>query len=181
MSWTLHLRTIGNPWADAALLTGGRALYVAQAFEEKCRSLLRFAYLVEAVDADPVAQLTELIASIPNDRMLKQTLDELDRLHPDARRQPNALARAREARNYVAHEGLRFGIHDERAFGLVEQLGNLRRHVKELATGDNLVSTWSFRLHEPRESLPRALIDAYESRIDKWVFEPVWDLVEPNS
>jgi hypothetical protein len=35
MAWTLHLQPIQNPWADAAMLTGGRAMYVAQAFEEK--------------------------------------------------------------------------------------------------------------------------------------------------
>ena len=180
MSWTLHLQPIRNPWADEALLAGGRALYLAQAFEDKCRSLLRFAYLIEALDADPVARLEELVESVPKDRLLKSTLDELARLHPEAQKQTDVLSQAREARNYIAHEGLRFGIHDERAFGLVDRLGELRRQVQLLANGDNLVSTWSFRLHERDQPLPMGLIDSYGSMIDSWVFEPVWDIVEPS-
>ena len=181
MSWTLHLQPIRNPWSDEALLAGGRGLYVAQAFEEKCLSLLRFAYLIEALDSDPVARLEELIESVPKDRLLKRTLDELARLHPAAKNQTEALSQAREARNYIAHEGLRFGIHDMGAFGLVDSLVELRRQVQLLATGDNLVSTWSFWLHERNQPTSLDLVNSYESMIDSWVFEPVWELVEPSS
>lgn len=181
MSWTLHLQPIRNQWADQALLAGGRALYVAQAFEEKCRSLLRFGYLVEAVEADPVARLEELVESVPKDRRLKTTLDEIARLLPEAQQQADVVSLAREARNYIAHEGLRFGIHDERSLDLEDRLGELRRQVQLLAGGDNLVSAWSFSLHERDQPMPTWLIDAYGSMIDSWVFEPVWDLVEPSA
>ncbi|MGY2079716.1 hypothetical protein [Modestobacter sp. SYSU DS0657] len=177
MSWTLHLQPIRNPWADAALLVGGRALYVAQAFEDKCRSLLRFGHLVDALQADPVAKLEELIGSVPRDRLLKPTLVELARLFPEVGEHEAVLTRAREARNYIAHEGLRFSIHDERAAGLKARLPELHQHVEHLATGDNLVSALSFRLHEPDQLFPDWLVETYESMIESWVFEPLQDFI----
>jgi hypothetical protein len=173
MTWTLHLQPIRNPWADDALLAAGRALYIAQAFEDKCRSLLRFGYLIDGLSADPVARLEELIAAVPKDRQLKPTLDELIRIFPEAREHGEVLSRARQARNYIAHEGVLFSIHDERAAGLGKRLSELQRQVHLLASGDNLVSAWSFQLHERKQPMPVWLVESYCSMIDEWVFEPV--------
>lgn len=177
MAWTLHNQPIRNPWADKALLTGGRALYVAQAFERKCQSLVRFGFLVEGLEADPVARLEELISQVPGDTQLGPTLRRLSDLMPEARGHEEVLSAARIARNYIAHEGVSFSIHSEKWSDLTEQMLTLRRMVTTLAAGDNLVSAWSFGLHEWKQSTPHALIAAYPAMIDEWVFEPVWKLV----
>lgn len=176
MAWTLHLQPIQNPWADAAMLTGGRAMYVAQAFEEKCRSLLRMGHIVAGIESDPVAKLEDLVACVPDDKMLGATLIDLATVWPDAGEHQAVLSAAREARNYIAHESLRFGIHS-RWESLGERMFELRRMVRALADGDNLVSTWWFFIEERHQSAPSRLIAEYPTMIDQWVFEPVWDLV----
>jgi hypothetical protein len=180
MPWTLHLQPIRNPWTDAALLAGGRALYVAQAYEEKCKTLLRFGHLVEGIQADPVAGLDDLIRALPKDRMLKETLDRLAHILPSAAEHAQVLQKAREARNFIAHEGVRFSIDDSQASDLLDRLRGLRAQVQLLASGDNLVSAWLFNVEEPYELLPRWLIDSYNSMIDEWVFAPVWELVSTS-
>jgi hypothetical protein len=178
MGWTLHLQPIVNPWTDEALLTAGRALYVAQAFEQKCRSLLRFGHLVEYLDADPIERLEELIARVPADTQLGPTLRRLAELLPEASANREVLSSAREARNFIAHESVQFGLHTLDWRELAIRMLDLRREVGILAVGDNLVSTWTFQLHERGEPTPKWLISAYPSMIDEWVFEPVRELVD---
>jgi hypothetical protein len=129
----------------------GRALYVAQAYEEKCKSLLRFGHLVESMHADPEAGLEELFRTVPRGQMLKNTLDQLAEILPSAADHAQVLQKAREARNYIAHEGVRFSVHDSRASDLLKCLSGLRAQVQLLASGDNLVSAWLFELEEPYE------------------------------
>lgn len=181
MGWTLHLQPIRNPWADAAMLTGGRALYIAQAFEEKCRSLLRFGYLSEGLESDPIASLEDLIAAVPEDRLLGPTLQNLASLLPEAAEYRENLSSAREARNFIAHDSMRFGIHTSDGQDLAQRMAELRQMVRLLADGDNLVSTWTFQLHERGQSVPASLKAAYPSMIDRWVFEPVWELVRDRA
>lgn len=111
MAWTLHLQPIENPWADAAMLAGGRAMCVAQAFEEKCRSLLRVGHIVAGIDSDPIAGLEDLVERVPKDKLLGPTLIDLASVWPDAAQHQAVLSSARGARNYIAHESMRFGIH----------------------------------------------------------------------
>lgn len=161
MGWTLHLQPIRNPWADPALLTGGRALYVAQAFEGKCRSLLRFGYLAQGVGSDPIASLEDLIARLPRDQLLGPTLTSLASLLPEAHEHREVLSSAREARNYIAHESVLFGIHSQGWEELAERMAELRRQVRILVDGDNLVSTWSHHFHERGQPTPTELKEAY--------------------
>lgn len=176
MAWTLHLQPIENPWADAAMLAGARAMYVAQAFEEKCRSLLRIGHIVAGIESDPIAGLEDLVERVPKDKLLGPTLTDLASVWPDAAQHHVVLSSAREARNYIAHESMRFGIHS-RWDNPFERMSELRRMVRMLAHGDNLVSTWWFYIEERHQPTPSWLIAEYPTMIDKWVFEPVWDLL----
>ncbi|MEV0286305.1 hypothetical protein AB0H36_19510 [Kribbella sp. NPDC050820] len=112
MPWTPHLQPIRNPRTDAASLAGGRALYVAQAYEDKCEALLRFGHLAAGSQADPVAKLDDLIRALPRDRMLKERSRNLAQVLPSAAEHAQVLQKAREARNFIAHEGGRFSIDD---------------------------------------------------------------------
>lgn len=177
MSWTLHYQPISNPRADDALLTLGRALYISNAFEDKCRYVLRMVNLIELINGDPVMKLEEALAHVPKDKMLDVTLQRLGHLFPVDPGQADVLAAARRARNYIAHEGGLFGIHSELMTRLCERLEQLRGAVRDLAVGDNLMSLWTFGMNNPREPAPEMLVAAYTGVVVRWVFEPVWDLL----
>jgi hypothetical protein len=177
MGWTLHFQPIRNTRADDALLTLGRALYISNAFEEKCRYVLRMINLIENLNGDPVLKLQEAIARAPTDEMLDPTLQRIVQLLPVAGEQAEVLAVARRARNYIAHEGGLFSIHSESTAHLCERLERLRHAVRDLAVGDNLMSGWTFQITDWKEPAPKMLIAAYEGMVDRWVFDPVWDLL----
>ena len=155
----------------------GRALYISNAFEDKCRYVLRMINLIEKINGDPVLKLEEAIAQLPKDKMLDPTLQRLGQLLPVAGEQAEVLAAARRARNYIAHEAGLFSIHSESMTHLCERLEQLRRAVRDLAAGDNLMSGWTFEINNWKELAPQMLIAAYDGVVDKWVFEPVWNLL----
>ncbi len=51
---------------DAAMLAVGRALYLCNQFESKCRFILRNMEVIDRVSADPVASLTEVFIDLPS-------------------------------------------------------------------------------------------------------------------
>jgi hypothetical protein len=60
----------------------------------------------------------------------------------------------------------------------VPQGGATASYAQRLAGGDNLVSTWCFDLAEGSDSTrPYELIEAYETVVERWVLEPVRDLL----
>src|SRR4051794_7307691 len=107
MGWSLSWRKLRNPeLVDAVMLIGGKALYLANAFEYKCQYLLRIRNLTESLQNDPVIALEEAIAALPRDKMLGATLIDLSKGHPfGGKEHLDRLAKAREARNYIAHQG----------------------------------------------------------------------------
>lgn len=181
MAWTLHLQPIRNTRSDDALLTLGRALYISNAFEEKCRGLLRLVNLHEAIEGDPVMGLANALAQAPKDMMLGPTLKRLGELQPLVREQDEVLVGAREARNFIAHEGGLFDIHIDSIKYMSERLELLRSEVRKLTAGDNIMSAWIFQITEWKESTPRLLIEAYEDAVDRWVFDPVWNLLSHSA
>ena len=190
MSWSLSWFPV-DPRAEDALAAAGRALYIAAQFEDKCKYLLRLGGLAKG--ADPVATLEDLIARLPKDRPLAKTLQALERLGPVSAADAASLSAAREGRNFIAHQGALFDIHQHPSGRLREaiagsrvydvgrlraHLEQLRRNVQRLAQGDNLISNWCFDLGEGRHlSRPHDLIEAYEAMVERWVLEPVRDLL----
>jgi hypothetical protein len=53
----------------------------------------------------------------------------------------------------------------------------LRGVIRDLVVGDNLMSLWIFGMSNPREPAPQMLIAAYKGVVERWVFEPVWNLL----
>jgi hypothetical protein len=192
MSWSLSRFPV-DPRAEHALAAVGRALYIAAQFEDKCKYLLRVGGLAEMATGDPVTTLDDLIARLPEDPQLARTLKKLKRVGPVSAADAAILRAAREARNFIAHEAALFDIHQHPSGTLREtgggrwvyDLSRLRAHLEELtgnvqrlARGDNLVSTWCFDLAEGRDlSRPYDLMEAYEAVVERWVLEPVRDLL----
>ena len=133
-------------------------------------------HIVAGIESDPVAKPEDLVACVPGDKILGPTRTDLETAWPEAGRHQAVLSATRNARNCIAHESPRFGIHS-RSESLGERIPKLRRVVRAHADGDNLVSTRWFFIEERHQVAPSGLIAKYPTMIDYGVFEPVWDLV----
>lgn len=194
MGWSLGWQPPDSDLVDVALLAAGKALYLCNSFEAKCRSVLRAMHIAEVMiahpdrDADPIASLEELIRSLPLGKTLHGTLNNIEAranlvgMSEDDR---SALTKAREARNFIAHEGANIGsLYRVSAQHTVHFLTRLRTAVFDLATGDNIVSTWLYYADEPREPAPYIRVN-YPDLIDLWIFgdladnenNPTWSLI----
>jgi hypothetical protein len=182
MSWSLSLRNPHEPeLLDAAFLSTGRALHIANEFESKCRFVLRVSNLIVAVQNDPVLSLREAVASVPRDKMLSATLNDLTNhtLGGFDSADVDVLDRARDARNFIAHEGAAVGpMWAVRSNHIIDHLTRLRAAVKDLALGDNIISQWCHGIEEPKEPMPTFFIKAYPAMIDKWVFGHLAELID---
>ncbi|MEV7952087.1 hypothetical protein AB0O74_34615 [Streptomyces rubiginosohelvolus] len=120
-----------------------------------------------------------MITNLPNDKMLAATLTRLTGKFSTPDETMQLLRRAKEARNFIAHEGASVGdISAVRDQHILAHARRLRSAVLELAEGDNIVSQWGFHFEEPRQSLPQDLIDAYPRMIDGWVFGHFGNLLD---
>ena len=171
MGWSLSY----HPPKEAALLDEfflavGKALYLANAFESKCRFVLRTAKLVQHFEETDDASATMEFAKILKDKMLGQTISELKGF-PEIRPDDIAVVeKAKDARNFIAHEGASFGYVDSAsAKHIKEQLEHLRREVAVLTAGDNVVSRWVYEIEE-KEPAPRLIQEAYPKWVEQWVF-----------
>jgi hypothetical protein len=157
---------------DEILLAAGKALYLANMFESKCSNVLRVANFEDIIQNDPVITLEQISALLPNAKMLGKTLQELFARTDMNVRQEQAmlLEKAREARNYIAHEGAG-AIGDLWSYSVKHKLKALRKlHAKviDLAKGDNIASTWIYQIEEPREPLPFST--DYPDKVEYWIF-----------
>jgi len=181
MTWSLGYLPPREPdLLDALFLSAGRSLHIANAFEGKCRWMLRCVNLVAVhQNVDPVATFEDLIAALPADKMLGPALHQLTGHMSCSTETIDVLRRARKARNFIAHEGADVGdTSAARAKHLLAHAGRLRSAVSDLAAGDNIISEWGFHFEEPNRSLPRDLIEAYPAMIDEWVFGHFGNLLD---
>jgi len=122
-------------------------------------------HIVAGIESDPVAKPEDLVACVPGDKMLGPTLTDLETVWPEAGGHQVVLSVTRNARNCIAHESPRFGIHS-RWESLGERILKLRRVVRAHADGDNLVSTRWFFIEERHQVAPSGLIAKYPTMID---------------
>ncbi len=80
------------------------------------------------------------------------------------------LDKAREARNFIAHEGGLIGclfyVKDEY---LINRLQLLRNKLKVLINRDNIISCWIYELEE-KEPPSKMMKDSYLPKVDELVF-----------
>src|SRR5690242_13073592 len=80
----------------------------------------------------------------------------------------SALERAKDARNYIAHESAIF-FETSARYLVIARLKRLREQVSHLAHGSNLVHSWSYEIGHRRPP-PRDIFPQYPKIIDQWVF-----------
>ncbi|MEV6994353.1 hypothetical protein AB0N87_35060 [Streptomyces sp. NPDC093228] len=172
MSWSLSLLAPREPeLLDALFLSVGRALHLANAYEDKCQYVLRVGNLITAHEADPAMTLEEAIASVPDDKLLGGTLRSMAAHAMGQTMDMETLHKARRARNWIAHEGASIGdIWSVTSDRILQHAVKLRAAVTDLALGDNIISQWCHGLSEPHELPPTNWIDGYPDAVDTWVF-----------
>lgn len=173
MSWSIGVRPPNSDLTDIVLLAAGKALYLCNSFEAKCNHILTLINLTEQISSDPVHSLEDLISRLPGNKPLYENIRniklkaEITGMTED---EGSALTKAREARNFIAHEGADFGsLYALKASTVQGHMVKLRSAVADLAIGDNIVSTLLYYADEPNEPIPY-LTTNYSDLIDLWVF-----------
>ncbi|MFG3261804.1 hypothetical protein [Streptomyces bobili] len=171
MSWSLSFLKPREPeLLDALFLSVGRALHLANAYEDKCQYVLRIGNLITAHQSDPAMTFEEAVASVPADKRRHAAQPGLTR-HGQDHGHGHTLHKAREARNWIAHEGASIGtIWSIDRDGVLQHAAKLRAAVTDLALGDNIISQWCHGLDEPHDPPPTDWINGYPDVVDTWVF-----------
>ncbi len=174
MGWSLsHLPPREPTLVDAALMAAGKALYISNAFESKCRYVLRIAELESYIESHPEATLPDAIASLSKEKLLGPTIATLKLFPVVTSDEVSLLEKARDARNFIAHEGAAFGyVFSVREKHIREHLSKLRVAVSQLAQGDDVVSRWVYEIEE-KVIAPRGSDSDYLVMVDTWVFNEV--------
>lgn len=148
----------------------GKALYVANAYESKCRHVLQIARLVQLYNETGDGYAAFELAKVMKDKMLAGTLSEIQTCLTVTSSEVALLDKAKDARNFIAHEGGRIGfMPDARSRCICDQLDALRVQVKALAAGDNVVSRWEYEIQE-KEPAPIGMCEFYPAAVEEWVF-----------
>lgn len=186
MPWSVSAEP-SPEWADPVLLTVGRATYIAQNFENNCKDLrkgLRFGkQLMGLVDVEPDRvreALDEIVDELADRRftVLGNAVKQLVEDHPDvfSTDAKSILLAAKEARNWIAHEGARFNIRRPDPSDAVDCLRELLPNVRALAVADELVARVKWETEEsndPEADGPPLEVGNYELLVERWVFKPV--------
>ncbi|MBX3374912.1 MAG: hypothetical protein KF817_13860 [Phycisphaeraceae bacterium] len=172
MAWSLtHHPIAERERLDRFLLAIGKSLYLAAGYEVKCRVVLRIARIAHELRNGHALPGASAICEAMRKNMLGTTLRELQRLTPSMRdASATVLERARDARNFIAHEAAWLGpLFAVTTPSLDEKLLALHDAVAALAAGDNLVSQWIYEIEE-REPAPFTIRTAYPQWVEDWVF-----------
>jgi len=171
MGWSLsHLPPSEPELVNAALIAAGKALYLANAFESKCRFVLKIAQLDSYLEQHPGTTLPDAIASLSRQKLLGPTIAQLGSFPEVNSDEIVLLEKARDARNFIAHEGAAFGyVFGVRERQIREHRKKLRVAVSDLAKGDNVVSRWVYEIEE-KEPAPVSTAANYPVMVDTWVF-----------
>ena len=177
MGWSLDYQGAKDlARIEEFLLAVGKALYLASAFEAKCRGMLQIARIVRHLehmgdDLDAACELTRAM----RDKLLADTIRELATFPEFKATDIAVLDRARRARNVIAHEIAELEpLSRVSTKVLSDRIARLRLELAMLIEieGDNLVSRWIFEIEEKRPA-PRDIQQQYPHWVKEWVFSAV--------
>lgn len=171
MPWSLDYGRPKEPaLLDEFFLAVGKALYIANGFEAKLRYVLRMAKLANRIKEDDDLDAWLAYMKTLTDPVLGRALVELTAFSLMKPEDLEVLDKARDARNYVAHEGAFVGpLSSASARTIGQQFEELRRCVAALSAGDNLVSRWVYEIDE-KEAAPSEIRRSYPMWVDRWIF-----------
>lgn len=153
----------------------GRALVLAQHFEFICIRILSGFDLEkqikdgESVDLDYWARhMNEFV-----EKRLADAIRKYGSVHGISADRVSLLDKAREARNYIAHEAalLWFGVRSESA-KMPSKIFALREAAVDIAAAHNIVSGWEYSIEEKRPP-PFTMRTTYEPIAVEWIMEPI--------
>ena len=169
MGWSLAYSVPEEPQLiEEFLLAVGKCLYLASAFEEKCKCVLRAAKIATTYEEHDDDAAAMVLAKAMRDKLLAPTIADLKAFFQVE--DIAVLERAKDARNFIAHESANIGpLHHASAPHIHQRLARLRTELEALAAGDNLVSAWVYEIEE-KEPAPQGIKAAYPDWIRNWVF-----------
>ena len=170
MAWSTNFQPIRESDSlDLFLLIAGKALYLATTFEKRCQYVLRTAkideHYLQTSDASSVWHLVETL----KDPLLGPTIKELRTYLQVSSDEIEILTRAKDARNFVAHELTDLGpLNSLELVRLQEKTAQLQSELPSLIAGDCLVTKWLYRLEET-EYQSKLVQEFYPSWVTEWV------------
>ncbi len=177
MGWSLGYLPPKEPsLLDEFFLAVGRALYLSNAFEAKCRYLLRIAKIGAQYRQTQDLDATDEFMLALKDPMLAKAIEQLSAFFTIATTDLELLEKARDARNFIAHEGAAVGdLAGASAKTIFAQSDQLRLQVKLMIQADNIISRWIYEI-ENKEPAPSAIQQEYPQMVDKWIFSRLDEL-----
>lgn len=171
MSWTIDYSDPRHPeLLDAFLLALGKALCLANNFEAKCAHYLQVIAVTDALREGKSHEEACKLGRKAYDQNLATALRGIHASGDISDSDFELLQRARESRNYIAHQGTDIGeLHGASDQRILRNLASLYPHVVNVAKGENLASRWAFEVCE-REPAPRAFVEGYVEMATTWVF-----------
>lgn len=181
----VHLIGVGRKsmWIDVDAIVeaerqfeaAGRALAVAQHFESACKDLLRWMHVAKAAEDGRAKTLQEFRSCADEfvGLMLGSTVKRFGLDHDITKEELETLVKAKNARNYIAHECIAECSYHSRFSRFPPELeARFESEVRALVAGDSLVSSWSFMFHEG-QTPPGELMLVYPEQITQWVLAPL--------
>jgi hypothetical protein len=172
MGWALNSQPLKQPeLLNEFFVIVGKALYLASAFEAKCRYVLRIVNVAEYAENGGDLADTGALAAVLKAKLLGSIIRDMSGF-PDFDAEDVALLeRAKDARNFIAHESANLGwpLSGVSARHIRVSLVRLRHEVEALTAGDNLISRWVFEI-EQREPAPWGLQQEYPQWVRQWIF-----------
>ena len=171
MGWSLDYQKPREPeLLDRFFLAVGKSLYLASAFEAKCQWVLRIVKMASHYERTGDASATVELTKALKDRLLGPTLNEMKGFPEFNANDIGTLERAKDARNYIAHESAEIGSLSSATKKVIrEKLIRLRDELDALVRGDNVISSWVYEITE-KEPAPRGIQSEYPEWVSKWVF-----------
>lgn len=170
-----------GPGNERFLSSVGRALLVAQFFEDMLKRTLLWWDVASQAPSLPLEEFKSSVTErIRNpeaymERVLKRAIEQLVRRHGIGEAKVDLLEKAREARNYIAHDAavLNLSVPLDGAES-PSDLSTYLQHVHVLVRAYNLLSVWAYEFEE-REAAPQSMIEMYPHGLEAWILSPLVD------
>ena len=174
MAWSLDYRSpMESALLDDFFTISGKALYLATAFEDKCKYLLFYFKLADHYKETGDVHASLDLANGLRGLLLGQTIKKIHTLDGIDDEDIKKIERAKEARNFIVHESTLIGtliLSKDTIKAIEEKNDRLRDELEYLTIGDNLVSQWLYEIQE-KEPAPRELCLLYSNLVHRWVFK----------
>jgi hypothetical protein len=171
MCWSLSLDVPEDTeLLDLFFTAAGKSLYLANAFESKCSSLLQMMKLVEHYTLTKDAEASLALIQALSNTMLGASIAGLKDFPEFSASHIARLHKGREARNLIAHDGALIGGICVAEKHVIKAFVGLRTAVTNLVDADNLVSTWLYEIEAKQHA--GEMVRNYPVWVDRWIFRP---------